>query len=608
MLKSEIKLQNGLPRLFVEGKETPAMAYTTYFNERSENEDFARAGYRIFFVNISMTKAPINSTYTGFSPFRVGVFEDAEHPDYSEFEDEVHKILAFCPDAIIFVRINLSMPAWWVESHPDEVTQTSKGGKREAMCSPVFHRDGNRLLTELVEHVKASDYASRVGGWQLCGGHTQEWFHHDLHGSISKAAEEPYRVWAKENYGIENAVLPSVEDYKDDGTGINKNENAVRYALFCNEVVAKTVDRFAKTVKELTDNTQVVGAFYGYLYEVQTPLLGSYGLRFLLDSPYLDFFSSPNAYFRDRALGIDWADMLPVDSLKLHGKLCFVECDIRTYLTGSIQEARPGEYPDGIYTLAYAKDPSVPTVWAGPPTAELSREALRKCFSHQIVKGSAIWWFDMWGGWYHDPFLMDELAEMMEYSKRDLVVGNACSAAEVVFFADETGYANHLENSALQWSVLRMRSGVMGNAGAPYDSFMVEDAEAVLDRYKAVVFPYALPSESAKRVMALCEKKGIPYLRITPEKLAFTLEEVREFYRKSGVHLYLETNDVVWMGNGYLGVHAATEGTKTVKLPSVMRVKPLFGSAQEETLTDTVTVELATFGTALFAVSPVADK
>ena len=86
------------------------------------------------------------------------------------------------------------------------------------------------------------------------------------------------------------------------------------------------------------------------------------------------------------------------------------------------------------------------------------------------------------------------------------------------------------------------------------------------------------------------------------------MEEVREFYRKSGVHLYLETNDVVWMGNGYLGVHAATEGTKTVKLPSVMRVKPLFGSAQEEALTDTVTVELATFGTALFAVSPVADK
>ena len=87
MLKSEIKICGGIPSLFIDGSRTSTMAYTTYFEERSCCADFANAGYRVFFVNASFTTLPINSAVTGFSPFRVGVFEDMEHPDYSEFAE-----------------------------------------------------------------------------------------------------------------------------------------------------------------------------------------------------------------------------------------------------------------------------------------------------------------------------------------------------------------------------------------------------------------------------------------------------------------------------------------------------------------------------------------
>ena len=40
MLKSEIRTRNGTPRLYIEGKETTAVAYTTYFEERSAYLDF----------------------------------------------------------------------------------------------------------------------------------------------------------------------------------------------------------------------------------------------------------------------------------------------------------------------------------------------------------------------------------------------------------------------------------------------------------------------------------------------------------------------------------------------------------------------------------------
>ena len=176
MLSSTIRRVDGRTELRIDGVLTPAAAYTTYFEERSCYADFVQAGYRIFFVNDSMTTLPINSAVTGFTPFRVGVFEDPERPDYSEFEDAVRKILRACPDAYIFPRIYVSMPRWWTVQNDEECIDAPKGGRREFLGSEVFRRDGAALLRQIVSHIKAADYAPRIAGWQLCGGQTQEWF------------------------------------------------------------------------------------------------------------------------------------------------------------------------------------------------------------------------------------------------------------------------------------------------------------------------------------------------------------------------------------------------------------------------------------------------
>ncbi|MBO5682865.1 MAG: hypothetical protein J6S10_02705, partial [Clostridia bacterium] len=475
MLKSEIKKKNGLPSLYLEGEPIAAMAYTTYFEERSCCLDFANAGYKIFFVNASFTTLPINSAATGFSPFRIGIFEDIDAPDYSEFEREIYRTLSACPDAVLFPRINISMPKWWIDAHPEETVLTPKGGYREALFSERFREDGAKLLKLFIDHAKASDYADRIGGWQICGGQTQEWFHHDLAGSLGKAAEEPYRRWVKKTYGEETATLPSPEDFIYQGAPENTNECAKRYSLFANEEVARTIDHFAKVIKEETDRTQVVGTFYGYSFESNnTVLFGSHALRILLDSENLDFFSSPNAYTNNRAFGIDWADMMPVDSVKLHGKLPFIECDIRTYLTRAIQDVRPGEYPDDIYKT---KDGT--SVWAGPPTKELSVSAIRKSFAHQLTHASAIWWFDMWGGWYDDPSLMSELSDMKKLYDEEVDASKNPTSAEIAFFADERAYAKLFSRSP-HLSAIKDTRTAMGNIGAPYDVFMVEDAKEVL--------------------------------------------------------------------------------------------------------------------------------
>ena len=590
-MKSLITQRNGKPTLLIDGVPVSAVAYTTYFEERSRYEDFLEAGYRIFFVNLSFTVLPINPE-TLFTPFHVGVFEDPSLPDYSEFEAAVSKILAACPDAIIFPRIYVSMPQWWVESHPDEVYVTDRGHAREIMFSEVFRRDASELLAKVIKHIKDSSYAPRIGGWMICGASTQEFLHRDSNGDLCPAALKYYAQWLQKTYGEQTATLPQKEEFEYAENHPPLSENARRYSFFSNLAMAETLDTFAEVAKRETNFEQVVGAFYGYLFEARSPLFGTHGLRAVIDSPNLDFFSSPNAYLENRPFGIDWVDMMPVDTMKAHGKLVFMECDIRTYLTTGIQEARPLEYPDFIYTSA---------LWAGPPTPELSREALRKCFAHQITKASAIWWFDMWGGWFRDPLLMEALADMRRIYDKDLSRdATDCLSPEVVFFADERGHTDILKKSPYVKEMKATRVA-MGKTGVPYDSHMVEDAEQILRHYKAAVFPTPFASEEAKKAMALCKSLGVPYLSASDTHKRLTVDRLCEFYKENGIHFYSEERDVVYLGNGYVALHSKTGGEKRLHLPKLCTLTPVFGADLPTQTTDVLTFELAENATALFA-------
>lgn len=594
MLKSRIEFINGKPEVVINENVYYPIAYTTYFEECAQYGDFIDNGYRMFFVNVSFTDLPINNV-SGFSPFLTGIFEK-EEPDYTEFDNALRHILSLCPDALIFPRINIAMPRKWIEKNLQECVETPNGGMRESLCSEVFKRDATELLKKIIEHIHLSDYSESIAGYQICGGTTQEWMHHDLLGSYSEKSLEKFKVWLENKYGITDMEMPSREDlFRDD-----YSENISKYGEFCCEKMAETVNYFAKAVKELTSYSLVVGTFYGYSAFVNDPLTGLLGLRHIIDSPYIDFFSSPCAYDNNRGLGIDWSDMLAGESLRIRNKLYFVECDIRTCFTKRMQSSREGRYPDNI--LPIFDDNGNKTVWNGPDTIELSCSALRKAFMHQLTKGFGIWWFDMWGGWYHNEEIMSELnklrlvtSEILQKNKKDT------PQAETVFFIDEKAYFNTPRGGIFRHGVNITRME-MSNVGTPYDICLTEDAPRVIKKYKAAIFSAPIPTESTKEAVSLCESLHIPYIKASEEKPFYKKDEIKSFLASSGVHLYNDDDCVIYCGNGYLGVHSIKNGEVKIRLPEKYTLVPVFKEniIGETENTDEITLNMKEHHTAIF--------
>ena len=207
----------------------------------------------------------------------------------------------------------------------------------------------------------------------------------------------------------------------------------------------------------------------------------------------------------------------------------------------------------------------------------------------------------MWGGWYNDPILMDELSAMKKIYDVESEKKNTSLSPEVVFFADEMGFSELFTDSPQIRSVSRTRTN-MGNIGAPYDSIMAEDASSVIKKYKAAVFPMPIPSDAGIRAMSICKENGIPYITATEEHSILTSDEIRDFLKQSGVHIYTEEKAVVYAGNGYIALHSATAGEKVLRLPEAYTLSPIFGAEAPMQSTNAVKFTLKENETALFRI------
>lgn len=591
MVSSKVEFVNGKALLVIDGKKEPGCAYITYFDEYSHCDDFAKTGYEMFSLCASFSGLPLNSM-TGYSPL-FGIFDVKGKPDYSHFEHNVRQILKSCPSAKIFPRVRVSMPLWWVEENENEVCQTPSHYKREALFSDKFREMGARMLREFIAHIHASDYADNIIGYQIAGGGTEEWFHFDEKGSLSPCSEKKFNDYLSIHYPGKYKDIVPVPDYAlFNSEGKIENELAQLYLEFISCSVSETVAHFAKVVKECVDYKQIVGTFYGYVQDIPNPMRGSSGLKQLLECPDIDFFCSPVSYVDSRSLGVDWAEHSAGESLKQHGKVYFLENDIRTCLTKIPDECRPGIDPERKYSSK---------LWLGPPTTEQSVWAVRKAYARQLTHANAMWWFDMWGGWYACDELMNEMKCSLELTKELTYSDMPATRSQVAVLFDEK-YPFRVGVKDPFFTIQKKIHDCLGNTGMTFDAFLTEDYEQSV-HYEAVLFPYPdmFDSNEIKAIKQFLKLQNIPFVHLTSNDVNISPDELRERLIGTGVHCYCSTGDVIYHGNGYLAIHAATKGDKTVSLPNTLRITPM-NSDRPTYFSDKIEVKMEQYETCMFRV------
>ncbi|MCX5757821.1 MAG: hypothetical protein NTU83_04820, partial [Candidatus Hydrogenedentes bacterium] len=107
---------------------------------------------------------------------------------------------------------------------------------------------------------------------------------------------------------------------------------------------------------------------------------------------------------------------------------------------------------------------------------------------------------------------------------------------------------------------------------------------------------------------ALCadERNGIAVFPSVPRLPASLLRTVA---RNAGVHMYIDTEDIVWAGRDLLAVSVNEGGPRTIRLPRPYIVTDLWSGQTVARDTDHFIVDIPGRGTALFRLTvPAKDK
>lgn len=554
MITSCVKRLGGVPVLFVNGKPEPGAAYITYFRERADYAEFGRAGYRLFSIPVFFGDRTINPR-TGIHPFEPGIFSVRGKADFSILDRQVRQVLEAVPDALIFPRVNIAMPGWWEDENPDECCFTAhNGGPRRSCFSSEKWREATKVLMEkFFDYAEHAPYADRLCAYMLANGTTEEWFGFDDRGSDGPAARAVY--------------------------GDNADITDPAYRRFLSRSAAEALTGFARFAKELSGRGKAIGTFYGYTFETPRWEANHHALRVLLDSPDVDFICTPDSYTARLKPGTAWPFMQPFASLTAAGKAYFCEYDTRTCLSRFPAECRENACEPGTY-----RQP----LWLGPETVEKSRWVLQMNMARQLAEGHSSWWFDMWGMWYRDPGMMEDMRRFRELVVRDLADPERGSAAECAAWIDEEAFGS--VGRGEDGGLCRDGRFALGQCGVPFDIYEIGDWELKSKNYRAAVF--FAPDETPRLAAALaeCEKRKIPHLVMRAGEVPEP-EAIRDLAVGAGAHCYCDSGDAVWIGRHYAGIHAASDGDKVLKLPGRRVWKPLFPAGDAFTA-DRVEVKL----------------
>ena len=483
----------------------PPYAYMTYQPENGRYQDFRHIGVKFASVAVYAGDRGINPG-SGIRPFTPGFMKAPGIDDFSREDADFRRAVcgAAPGEAFLLPRLMLEMPVWWEEAHPEAQCRDAAGTPSHcSFSSEVWLNAAVEAMEQFEAWLNESGWNEYVVGWHIAAGSTEEYIRPILHPlqflDYSACSLAAYRRWLREKYphisalndawgrkyaDFDEICLPLPAERAYPLCGDLRDPIAERSLLdfydFYGDELALFVRRLCAEGKRLTGRAKLMGVFYGNVSIVNSELSHN-SMDLLLACPDVDFFASPFCYSDQRGQTVPWPFQATLDSAHLHGKPWFVEADVRTLLSRPIRQAMP--HADPVVNRAYDGP-----VWWGPDNMAQSLGDMLRAFMQIVTHNGALWWFDMWGGWYDDPQLMALQQWMRDFYGEAALSGGLEPRAQLAVFIDEKALNGFAPSSPLPGLLCQKQLETLGRLGAPYDSYLLSDFESVNpDRYRAAL-------------------------------------------------------------------------------------------------------------------------
>ena len=541
--------------------------------------------------------------------------------DLESLDEQVSAARQAAPDARLLCLVDLNTPDWWVRLNGHGARNTDSFYELgRVAASDVWRRDTAEFLRVFLRHMQAL-CGPHMAGYILAGGNTTEWFEQGG-GCESPSKRAAWRQW-RLDHGHEDPVdIPPaslrercshglLRDPVDDGLALD-------YWRFSHHLLADALLYYAGVAQSVLEHQVAVGAFFGYALELgrnQCVSTGHLAFDPVFRSPDIDFLIAPGSYM-DRTMGGVGGFMNCLASIQHHGKMFLHEIDHRTHTARST-------------TLLGRPVPGHEQGWPDEPA---TIAGLRREFALAATHRTALWWFDMFGGWFEGEGVLAEIGRMRRIWDQLLSRDDESAAEVAVVFDSESMY--HLdETSPLAGELFQLQRVGLYRAGAPHDMLSFGDLATIdWSRYRLVFFPnlfvvdderLALLAQTVCRdgrtvvfgptpgivrngrynqahvaqltgidgaVAALTTAEHDDWTAVLAPRASLEAATLRGLYQAAGVHVYADQDDPLYASRRLLAIHSRDGGPRQIHLPRRCRaVVELFSG--RTVATDTASFE-----------------
>ncbi len=473
----------------------------------SQRERAYRDGnYRIILYGVSMGGSDgSNSGRTWLGPGRY---------EFSAIEDGLERFFKTYPETKIVITYGIDAPRWWILANPDECVWFEGKSTPEgltSLASKKWRNEGRDAFRAFVRHFEKSKFASRIIGYRIqahCSGGEFQYLGtwQRKYADYSPAMKVYFREFLAARYGsdaklqkawnnssvtLKTAEIPTGKERKAAELGmfrdLDKARNVADFVDCLSDSMVTGAMDFLKILREEAPN-KLAGLYGGYVYYYSGyQLLNSAHVNFgkLYRSRLADFISSPHDYIQ-RKVGWPGGHHGPVVGTSLYNLSWWDENDTRTILCA------PGghRHVDSMHETI---------------------GVLKRDLILQVTKGVGNVFYDLAGGWFDHPAIMEALRKTNQIGKFALTVPGFKRGQAAVLYCTDSIKRLAESNNSITIPVRQDMRRNLGWSGITADQYLLEDIlQDNFPEYDCYILPnvYAPSDKLRKAIKEKLLKKG----------------------------------------------------------------------------------------------------